>query len=144
MATKLTANFTLEELCASTTATERHIDNTPTETVKANLKALCENVLQPLRDAFGKSIVINSGYRCKRLNAAVGGSSTSQHMTGEAADIRCNNKATREWIFGYIRTHLKFDQLILEHNSSGTYWVHVSYRNGRKNRMAVIADMLKK
>lgn len=141
---KLTPNFTLEEMCASSTATARHIDNTPTESVKINLRALCENVLQPLRDAYGKSIVINSGYRCKKLNSAVGGSKTSQHMTGEAADIRCNNKVTREWIFDYIKTHLTFDQLILEHNSSGTYWVHVSYRKDGKNRKQVIADMLKK
>lgn len=139
----LTKNFTLEEMCASATATARKIKNVPTKDVEERLKALCENVLQPLRDAYGMSIVINSGYRCPKLNSAVGGAKTSQHMTGEAADIRCNNKVTREWIFNYIKDNLPFDQLILEHNSAGTYWVHVSYRNG-KNRKQVIGNLLKK
>lgn len=138
----LTKNFNLEELTYSSTAASRKIDNTPTDAVKANLKALCENILQPLRDAFGKSIVLNSGYRSPKVNSLVGGSKTSQHMTGEAADIRCNNKETREWIFNYIKKNLPFDQLILEHNSSGTYWVHVSY--SKRHRRMVIADMLKK
>lgn len=141
----LTKNFTLAEMTASSTATAKKIDNSaPTGSVLDNLTALCVHVLQPLRDAYGKSIVINSGYRCPKLNKAVGGVSNSQHMTGEAADIRCNNKTTREWIFNWLKENVVFDQLILEHNSSGTYWVHVSYKRNGKNRKQVIGNLLKK
>lgn len=141
---QLTKNFTLAELCASATAKARGISNVPTATVTSNLQALATNVLQPLRDAYGKPIVINSGYRCPKLNAAVGGVKNSQHLTGQAADIRCNSPETRKWIFNYIKDHLTFDQLILEHTSSGSYWVHVSYCKSGKNRKSVISNLLKK
>ena len=140
---QLSKNFTLAELCASATAQAHKILNAPTSKEIDNLEALCINVLQPLRDAYGKSIVLNSGYRCQRLNTLVGGVKNSQHTTGQAADIRCGNKTTREWIFNYIKNHLTFDQLILEHNKVGTYWVHVSYSR-TKNRKQVIGNLLKK
>ena len=142
--TQITKNSTLEEFyTGSTTARKLGIYNTPTEEAKKNLIALAKNVLQPLRDAYGKSIVLNSGYRCPKLNNAVGGVSNSQHTLGMAADIRCNDKTTREWIFNYIKNNLPFDQLILEHNKSGVYWVHVSYST-TKNRKQVIGNLLKK
>ena len=140
---KITNNFSLEELCHSNTAIAHNIKNTPNAMQIENLKRLAINVLQPLRDAYGKSIVLSCAFRNQQVNALVGGVKTSQHMSGEAADIRCNDKATREWIFNYIKDHLPFDQLILEHNSAGTYWVHVSYRQN-KNRKQVIANLLKK
>lgn len=140
---RLTKNFTLEELCASDTAKRMGIDNKPSAVAESNLLLVARNILQPLRDAYGKSIVINSGYRCPALNKAVGGASTSQHLKGEAVDIRCNNKETREWIFNWIKANCKFDQLILEHNSQGVYWVHVSYRR-TGNRKQVIGNLLKK
>jgi hypothetical protein len=109
------------------------------------LCALVHNVLQPLRDAMGESIKIGSGYRCPQLNKAVGGVSNSQHMKGEAVDlcIDGDKKKGRKWMT-WIMENCDFDQLIWEHNSKGTYWVHVSYRADGKNRRQVIGNLLKK
>lgn len=126
--------FTLKELTRSVTAKNKGIDNTPGEAEKNNLIALVENVLDPLREAWGQPIIITSGYRCPALNRAVGGSATSQHVTGEAADIRTvsdtveDNKA----LYELIRVlNLPIDQCI---NEYGYDWIHVSYspRNRRK------------
>lgn len=96
---KLTAHFQLEEFTRSATAIRCGIDNTPNEEQIANLKALCEEVLEPLRQHIGKPVVISSGYRCPKLNAAVGGVSNSQHMKGEAADLRIPSLAEgRQWM----------------------------------------------
>ena len=80
--------FTIEELTRSTTAQLRNIDNTPSPQVISNLTALVDNILDPLREAWGKPIRVNSGYRCPKLNSAVGGSATSEHRYGMAADIK--------------------------------------------------------
>ena len=85
---QLSKNFSLAELIRSNTAVTLGLDNSPPKSVIDNLKTLCERILQPLRDFFGVPITISSGYRCAALNKAVGGSSSSQHMTGEAADIQ--------------------------------------------------------
>lgn len=145
MATRISKNFTLEEFTASATAKANGITNVPSTQQVANLCALVHNVLQPLRDAMGQEIKICSGYRCHRLNAAVGGVSNSQHMNGEAADLCIDGDKTKglKW-FEYIRRNLPFDQLILEHNSKGTYWVHVSFNAQGKNRRQVIDNLLKK
>ena len=87
MATRISKNFTLDELTASATAKQMRIINAPGVDEVCNLCALVHNVLQPLRDAMGESIKIGSGYRCPQLNKAVGGVSNSQHMKGEAADL---------------------------------------------------------
>lgn len=117
--------FSIKELCHSDTANARGIDNTPTEDVKANLEALIENVLDPLREAYGKPIYINSGYRCSELNKAVGGVSNSEHQTGCAADIDTNNKEENRKLFELAQElNLPFRQLIDEANLS---WVHISY-----------------
>ena len=79
--------FTIKELCRSTTADRKGIDNRCGSDIEANLTALVDNVLDPLREWYGKPIVVNSGYRCPALNKAVGGATTSQHMSGQAADI---------------------------------------------------------
>ena len=144
MATYISKNFTLEELCASDTAKAKGIKNQPGQTEVINLCALVHKVLQPLRDWWGKEVKIGSGYRCKRLNAAVGGVNNSQHLTGQAADLCIDGDLVKgkHW-FEWLRTHCDFDQLIFEHNSKGTYWVHVSYRNDGKNRKQVINDLLK-
>lgn len=126
--------FTLKELTRSVTAKNKGIDNTPGEVEKNNLIALVENVLDPLREAWGQPIIITSGYRCPALNRAVGGSATSQHVKGEAADIRTvsdtveDNKALYELI---KILNLPIDQCI---NEYGYDWIHVSYspRNRRK------------
>ena len=141
---KLSKNFTLEELCASATAKAKGIANRPYTQDIVNLTALAQNVLQPLRDWWGKEVKIGSGYRCPLLNEAVGGVKNSQHTTGQAADLCIDGdiRKGRKW-FDYIKNHLEFDQLIFEHNSKGTYWVHVSFRNEGNNRKRVIADLLK-
>lgn len=143
MATILSRNFTLEEMTASRTATAKHIKNTPDTQAVACLAALCTAVLQPLRDAMGYAIPVESGYRCKKLNEAVGGVSNSQHMKGQAADLYiAGDKAKgREWM-RWIADNCDFDQLIWEHDKAGTYWVHVSY-NPSGNRRQVITNYVK-
>jgi hypothetical protein len=145
MPTRISKNFTLDELLASATAKQQHIINAPGVDEVCNLCALVHNVLQPLRDAMGESIKIGSGYRCPQLNKAVGGVSNSQHMKGEAADLCIDGdmKKGKRW-FEWIKSHCDFDQLIMEHNSKGTYWVHVSFRADCKNRRQVIDNLLKK
>lgn len=140
----LSKNFTLEEMCASSTATRLGIKNVPNDTVKKNLRYLAQKVLQPLRDWWGKAIIISSGYRCEQLNRAVGGATTSQHKLGMAADISFKSNDTGMKLFNYIKDHLVFDQLIFEHNKAGVYWIHVSYRPDGLNRNQVIGNLLKK
>ena len=145
--TKVTMHFSIEELYASQTAKAKGIDNKPDFPSLINLVYLCAYVLEPLREAMNEPIKIGSGYRCPKLNAAVGGVSNSQHMKGQAVDLCIDGdlKKGKKW-FAYIRDHLPFDQLIWEHNSkTGAYWVHVSfvYPDFGKNRRKVI-DMLEK
>ena len=133
-------HFTIEELCRSETARSRGIDNAPTEEVRKNLTALVDNVLDPLREWYGKPIYVNSGYRCPALNKAVGGVANSQHLTGQAADIDTNDtaenrKAENRKLMKHIEDSLDFDQLIWE---NGGAWVHVSYRPDGKNRRQVL------
>lgn len=144
MATYISKNFTLEELCASATAKANGIRNNPGQTDIVNLCALTHQILQPLRNAMNEPIKIGSGYRSLALNRAVGGVNNSQHMKGEAADLCIDGNLTKgkKW-FEWIKAHCDFDQLIWEHNSKGTYWVHVSYRADGKNRRQVINNLLK-
>ena len=145
MVTRISKNFTLEEFTTSDTAKAKGISNIPSTQQVANLCALVHHVLQPLRDAMGQEIKIGSGYRCPRLNAAVGGVSNSQHLNGEAADLCIDGDKLKgkRW-FDWIKAHVVFDQLIMEHNAKGSYWVHVSYRADGKNRKQVIENLLKK
>lgn len=137
---KLTTNFTLEEFIRSTTATRLHIINLPTREEIENIVELCRNVLQPIRDAYGKPIVVTSGYRCPKLNKAVGGVATSEHQKGMAADIRSvsdtreDNKALWDICRKVLATR-QFGQLINEHNYD---WIHISY-NKNNNRMQIIS-----
>ena len=144
MATRISKNFTLEEFTASDTAKAKGISNIPSTQQVTNLCALVHHVLQPLRDAMGQEIKIGSGYRCQKLNKAVGGVSNSQHLNGEAADLCIDGDRIKgkRW-FDWIKAHVEFDQLIMEHNAKGNYWVHVSYCADGKNRKQVISDLLK-
>ena len=147
MNTPVTMHFTIEEMYASDTAKRLGIDNKPTTQKFINLVYLAAYVLEPLRVAMGKPIKISSGYRCEKLNKAVGGVYNSQHLKGQAADIDIQgDMAFGRKIFDYIKDHLPFDQLIWEHNAKGSYWVHVSYVHppfGR-NRRQVIDNLLKR
>jgi hypothetical protein len=129
---KLSNSFNLIEFTSSETASRRGIDNTPSIAVIENLRLLCENVLQPLRDKYGKSINITSGYRSPKLNKAIGGSSTSQHCFGQAADIQVDRKDYLK-VWEILKT-LPFDQIIFEFGTeSAPDWIHVSFVQG-KNR----------
>lgn len=131
-------HFTMGEMMRSDTAARKGINNKCTKEDAERLKKLIENVLDPLREAYGKPIVVNSGYRCPALNKAVGGSKTSDHMKGCAADIHGtpNTKAENKRLFELVKSlDLPFDQLIDEKNLS---WVHVSHREGN-NRKQVLA-----
>ena len=123
---QLTTHFYLSEFTRSTTAQSKGIDNTPSLEVVSNLQYPCQQVLEPLRIWIGKPVVINSGYRCARLNQLVGGVSNSQHQTGQAVDIRLPDKATGQLYAEFILEHCRFDQLLFEHNYKGTCWLHVS------------------
>ena len=145
MATQISKSFVLEEFTKSDTAKAKGIVNAIGQTEVVNLCALVHQVLQPLRDAMGHQVKIGSGYRCTRLNKAVGGVGNSQHTKGEAADLCIDGdlKKGRKW-FEWIKTHCEFDQIIFEHNSAGSYWVHVSFKADGQNRKQVINEMLKK
>ena len=125
----LTANFTLEELVKSETALRNDMDNTPGEAEIANLKTLCEKVLQPVRDHFQTGVKVNSGFRHPEVNAKVGGSKTSDHCKGQAADIEIPGTPNAD-LAVWIMENLTYTQLILEFYTPGvpdSGWVHVSY-----------------
>lgn len=138
---KLTSNFSLGELTRSQTATRKGIDNEPNAEQLANLTALCECILQPVRNHFGMSVRVSSGLRVPELNAAIGGSTTSDHCKGMAADIEVpgvDNMELARWVVD----NLDFRQVILEFYKSGvpdSGWVHVSYNPGDNKKQALTA-----
>lgn len=121
----LTKNFYLDEMLASQSAVRLGFDEqfTPDQAVIENLRALCQNVLQPLRDGLQRAILTSSGYRCPRVNQAIGGAKTSQHLFGMAADINVGHLTTEQLYQRIKKSGLVFDQLIQEFDR----WVHVSY-----------------
>ena len=127
--TQLTTNFSLHELTKSETALRMGLDNTPGPVETEYLKILAERVLQPIRDHFQKGVKVNSGYRSPDSNAAVGGSRTSDHCKGQAADIEIPGVPNAE-LAQWIMDNLDYTQLILEFYTPGipdSGWVHVSY-----------------
>jgi len=132
---QLTKDFSLEEMTSSDTAIRRGIKEqfTPNDSVTYNLAELCKNILQPLREYVGAKVTVTSGYRCERLNKIIGGSSTSQHMIGQAADIKIEGKTPLEVCKIIDSLNLPFDQLIEEFG----IWTHVSF-NVKKRRGQVL------
>lgn len=127
--------FTISELTKSSTAKAFNIDNTPTPEAVDNMELLIDNLLDPIREAWGKPIYVNSGYRCEELNKIVNGAKKSQHLKGQAADITTNSTEGNIKLFDLIRTGgFVFDQLIDEAKYT---WVHVSY-NHQKNRRQIL------
>ena len=128
----ITKNFTLEELYKSNTASKLGINNIPNKDATNNLMILAVKILQPLREAYGKPITVTSGYRSLELNKAVKGSSTSQHLKGEAADlVTDNNKKLFEVAKRLIdEGEIKVGQLIDEYNYK---WIHISLPNNKHN-----------
>jgi len=137
---RLSKNLTLREAIKSNTATRLGIDNTPEDWEIHNLRAVAENVFQPVRDHFGVPIAVSSGYRSKKLNKAIGGSKYSQHMIGEALDLDADvyGKVTNAEIFNYIKKNLEWDQMIWEFgDDEEPNWVHVSYKESGRNRKQI-------
>ena len=126
--------FTINELSLSSTAQKYLIDNTPDKPSITNMTLLVDHILDPIREAWGKPIKINSGYRSKALNSKIGGSKTSDHMLGRAADITAGSTAQNKKLFDLILTlGLQYDQLIDE---KGYKWIHISYRPvGNRNQI---------
>ena len=134
MTIQLSKNFTLEEFTHSKTAKQHGIDNTPNEVEIANMKLLCDKVLEPIRKLYKKPITITSGYRSKALNYKVGGVSNSQHKTGQAADFKVSGVPVNDVFNAILESDIKFDQLILEPT-----WLHVSYNNSTNRNQALVA-----
>ena len=133
---KLRNNFSLQELTKSQTATRKGIDNTPSPEHQENLKRLCVNVLQPVRDHFSKVVTISSGYRSPELCTAIGSKITSQHAKGEAADFEIFGVSNKE-LADYVHEHLDYDQLILEYwkeSAPNSGWVPCSYSEGNNRK----------
>lgn len=129
---RITSHFGAAEFVTSEVAARRGVDNTPTADAWDNLLALAVNVLEPARVALG-GLHITSGYRCPRLNAAIGGARDSQHMYGEAADVvplACSLGELLRWIVA----NTPFDQVIYEFGA----WIHVSHVRGRAGRQNVL------
>jgi zinc D-Ala-D-Ala carboxypeptidase len=135
---QLTKNFYLSEFITSQTASRLNLDNTPSKTVIKNLKLLAEKILQPIRDAFDKPVIISSGYRSLAVNRAVGSTDKSQHVKGEAADFEIpsvDNYELAQW----IHKNLNYDQLILEFYTGGNSgWIHVGYSPRHLNQELTI------
>lgn len=139
---QISKHLALAELTRSDSAKRKGISNMPTEEHISNMKILAEKVFEPIREHFGCPIHISSGYRSRELNYAVGGSSTSQHSSGEAIDIDMDGSAsgvTNKNVFDYIKGNLEFDQLIFEFGTpDNPDWVHVSYSAKGKQRKQVL------
>ena len=124
----LSRNFDWKEFTKSDTASRLHINNEIVDfEVRDNIKALVDNLLQPLRDVWGGPLFINSGFRCKELNERVGGVETSQHCKGMAADVACTDPLALARLVKKMR--LDFDQMIIYPD-----FVHLSYRDDGENR----------
>jgi hypothetical protein len=142
---QLSEHFELAEFIRSSTAKRAGISNMPTDAHLENIKLLCEKVLEPIRVHFARPIILSSGYRSSALNRAVGGSSSSQHCSGEAADIDMDGtNVTNTQIFNYIKDNLEFDQLIWEFGTdTNPDWVHVSYESNGRQRKQILRAVKK-
>jgi zinc D-Ala-D-Ala carboxypeptidase len=137
---QLSTNLSLAEVTRSETAKRRGISNMPTAEHIENFKKLAVNIFQPIREHFGKPIIISSGYRSAELNKAIGGSLSSQHSSGEAIDIDMDGTdITNAQIFNYIKENLNFDQMIWEFGTdTNPDWVHVSFAANRSQRKQIL------
>jgi zinc D-Ala-D-Ala carboxypeptidase len=136
MTMNLTPHFSLAEMTVSEWASRNGVSNNPGEAETAALKLLCEEVLEPIRANFGLPVIVTSGYRSPRVNKAIKGAPTSQHVKGQAADIRVPgipNLTLCRW----VHQHLNYDQLIYEFGETG--WCHVSFDKDRMRNMELSA-----
>ena len=141
---ELSKSFTLNELTKSQEATRLGIDNTPNEEHILNLKLLCENVLQPIRDFYGMPLSVSSGYRSAALCEAIGSSSKSQHTKGQAADFEIFGVANKD-LADFVVKNLDYDQCILEfwnENEPNSGWVHCSFNSSGNRKQFLKAEKL--
>jgi hypothetical protein len=140
----LSNSFTLNELTKSQEATRLGIDNTPNEEHILNLKLLCENILQPIRDYYGMPVSVSSGYRSAKLCEAIGSSSKSQHTKGQAADFEIFGVANKD-LADFVVKNLDYDQCILEfwnENEPNSGWVHCSFNSSGNRKQFLKAEKL--
>tara|TARA_Y100001938_G_C7929060_1_gene348412 strand:- start:297 stop:752 length:456 start_codon:yes stop_codon:yes gene_type:complete len=133
---RLSKHFTLGELTKSSTADRRGIENVPNESEIDSLRLVCENVLEPVREHFKVPMTPSSGFRCLELNTAIGSSSTSQHVKGQAVDFEVQGIAN-DYLAKWIMENVDYDQVILEffkQEDPNSGWVHCSYVNEKENR----------
>ena len=133
---RLSQNFTLAEMIKSQTAERKAINNNPNEDNIENLQRLCEHILQPVREHYGKVVSVSSGFRSPELCVAIGSSVNSQHASGQAADFEIYGVSNKE-LADYIADNLDFDQLILEYHNPeepNSGWIHCSYKGPTDNR----------
>lgn len=135
----ISKNISYKEATFSQTAKNLKIKNVPTEQHLKNMKAVAENVFQPLREWADHPIRINSMYRCEELNTAIRGSLNSQHIKGQAIDLSSLGEKTNGELFEYIKENLDFDQMIWEFgDDENPKWIHVSYVNKKSNRNRIL------
>ena len=162
MSMRLSAHFTLGEMCYSSTAANHKPKPIPNIPLKQNIVALqnlVDRCLEPVRQALKLPLQVNSGYRCPLVNTLVHGVPTSQHMRGEAADVTIplkhrpfsvtNDEQAARLVMMYAKQYADYDQLILEHytasNGREVWWLHISCRiDYRRNRHQVINDLIKR
>jgi zinc D-Ala-D-Ala carboxypeptidase len=139
--TMLSKHFSLRELTSSSLAARHGIDNTPTQEVILELAALCEFVLEPVREHFDSPIHVNSGYRSDSVNKLAGGAARSQHVKGQAADFEVSGHDNLEVAHWLEQSDLEFDQLILECYVPGdphSGWIHAAHRRDKPNRRRIL------
>ena len=124
---KLSEHFTLYELVCSSTAEHHKLNNLPDDKQQQNLASLVGRILEPARVTLGLPIAISSGFRSAELNYLVHGSKRSQHLSGSAADLHLLDKDYARRLFDILKSNTNVDQLLMEHNSEGVCWIHVSY-----------------
>ena len=142
--TQLSKHFSLKEMIKSGTAARLNLDNTPNEEQIENLKALCENILEPLREYYeSRPIMVSSGFRSEKLSEAIGSSSRSAHCQGMAVDFEIPGFDNKQ-VAAHIKNNFDFDQLISEYYEEGVAdsgWIHVSYkRDGSNRKQSLIKD----
>lgn len=131
MKENISKNISYKEATHSNTAKARKIDNTPDADTLVRMKLVAEKCFQPVREWYGRPINVNSFYRSPKLNWAIGGAKSSQHMKGEAIDISAGSSIENEKLFNWLKDNVEFDQLI---NEYGFRWIHISYKiNGNRN-----------
>ena len=134
----LSDHFSLAEFTKSQTAIRKGIKNDPNDAAIENMRLVCENILEPVRQHYDIPFTLNSGFRCLALNEAVGSSSRSQHVTGQAADFEIPTIANKD-LAHWIMDNLDYDQVLLEFYKEGdpsSGWVHCSYDNGNNRKQA--------